>query len=119
MLLKDFSISRDYDEKDYTYGTNCGSHCYCNDCLQCSPVAQATIRKNLMGSETSENAKDKSFPEGSMGDHSKAGGAAGEPPYDGDNKKGRDGLANALPGDGPDHPSEVTAGLCGDEGQNC
>ena len=84
-----------------------------------APVAQATIRKNLMGSETSENAKDKSFPEGSMGDHSKAGGAAGEPPYDGDNKKGRDGLANALPGDGPDHPSEVIAGLCGDEGQNC
>jgi hypothetical protein len=86
------------------------------------PLAQATVEKNLMGSETSENAKDKSFPEGSMGDHSKAGGAAGDPPYDGDNddeKKGRDGLANALPGDGPDHPSEVIAGLCGDEGQNC
>ncbi len=72
-----------------------------------------------MGSETSENAKDKSFSEGSMGDHSEAGGAAGDPPYDGDNKKGRDGLANALPRDGPDHPSEVIAGLCGDEGQNC
>lgn len=82
-------------------------------------VAQATIEKNLMGSETSENSKDKSFQEGSMGDHSKAGGAAGEPPYDGDNKKGRDGLANALPGDGSDHPSEVIAGLCGPEGQNC
>ena len=83
------------------------------------PEVFASVEKNLMGSETSENAKDKDFQEGSMGDHSKAGGAAGEPPYDGDGKPGRAGLANALGGDDPDHPSDVIATLCGDEGENC
>ena len=86
-----------------------------------TPGVFASVEKNLMGSETSENAKDKDFNEGdgSMGDHSKAGGAAGEPPYDSDGKPGRAGLANALGGDSPDHPSDVIATLCGDEGQNC
>jgi hypothetical protein len=87
--------------------------------LIASPEVFASVEKNLMGSETSENAKTKGFQEGSMGDHSKAGGAAGEPPFDSDGKKGRAGLANALGGDGPNHPSEVIATLCGDQGQNC
>jgi hypothetical protein len=47
------------------------------------------------------------------------GGAAGEPQFDSDGKKGRAGLANALGGDRPNHPSEVIATLCGDQGQNC
>jgi hypothetical protein len=42
-----------------------------------------------------------------------------KPPYDEDGEKGRAGLANALGGDSPDHPSDVIATLCGDEGQNC
>jgi hypothetical protein len=100
-------------------GLICGVIAIAIASLITSPEVFATIEKNLMGSETSENAKAKGFPEGSMGDHSKAGGAAREPPFDSDGKKGRSGLANALPGDDPNHPSEVIAALCGDQGQKC
>jgi hypothetical protein len=79
------------------------------------PVPLSYSTANLIGTETSENAEDKDFPEGSMGDHSKAGGAAGDPPFDDDNEEGRAGLANALGGDSPDHPSDVIATLCGEE----
>ncbi|MGH9986058.1 MAG: hypothetical protein ACRD8W_19120 [Nitrososphaeraceae archaeon] len=74
-------------------------------------------KKNLFGQEAAENAKNKDFAEGSMGDHSKAGGAAGDPPFDQDRDKGRDGIPHAL--GGQDHPSDVIATLCGDEGENC
>lgn len=45
-------------------------------------MTYSTVKKNPKGSETAENAKDKFFPEMCMGDHSKAGGAAGDTPYD-------------------------------------
>ena len=44
---------------------------------------------NLFGKGASDLGKN-----GEMGDHAKAGGAAGDPPYDSDGKKGRSGIGN-------------------------
>jgi hypothetical protein len=54
----------------------------------------------LARSETSETANHfgkgaSTFgKEGTMGEHSKAGGAAGDPPFDDDGKPGRSGIGN-------------------------
>jgi hypothetical protein len=63
--------------------------------------------KNGWGKATSERATEQ----GDIGDHSRAGGAAGEPPFDGDNddeKPGRQGIGNV--GDSDDnnlHPNDL------------
>lgn len=69
--------------------------------------------KNGWGKATSERATEQ----GDIGEHSKAGGAAGEPPFDDDETPGRQGIGNV--GDTDDnnlHPNDLGNFLdCADE----
>jgi hypothetical protein len=55
--------------------------------------------------------------DGEMGAHSRAGGAAGSPPFDSDGKPGRLGIGNVRDAFGLDHVSEIPATLCALPGQ--
>ena len=86
--------------------------------------------RNLFGKEASDLADEEdgdNEPGSEMGEHSRAGGSAGDPPFDSDgeegdtDKPGRFGIGNvgeALTGE-KKHPSEVIELLCGEGGQNC
>lgn len=50
--------------------------------------------------------------DGEMGDHSRAGGDAGDPPFDDDGKNGRSGIGNVRDALGLDHVSEIPETLC-------
>ena len=50
--------------------------------------------------------------DGEMGAHSRAGGAAGSPPFDRDGKPGKLGIGNVRDALGVDHVSDVPAALC-------
>ena len=93
-------------------------------------VGDVLAQKNGWGEATSERATEQD--PGDIGDHSRAGGAAGEPPFDSDgegdeDKPGRQGIGNV--GDSDDnnlHPNDLGNFLdCVDEdvdegeGQNC
>jgi hypothetical protein len=93
-------------------------------------VGDVLAQKNGWGEATSERATEQD--PGDIGDHSRAGGAAGEPSFDSDgegdeDKPGRQGIGNV--GDSDDnnlHPNDLGNFLdCVDEdegegeGQNC
>lgn len=62
--------------------------------------------------------------DGEMGDHSRAGGAAGDPPFDSDgpdgdaDKPGRSGIGNVRDALGVDHVSDIPDALCSQDPGN-
>ncbi|HEX5673099.1 MAG TPA: hypothetical protein VFX75_02740 [Nitrososphaeraceae archaeon] len=79
--------------------------------------AEKPTDPDCFGEEASQLGKG-----GDMGDHSKAGSVAGEPPFDSDgegddDKPGRQGIGN-VGGEGSEtHPSELAEGL--NQGETC
>jgi hypothetical protein len=75
--------------------------------------------KSGFGQATRENLAQ----DGEMGDHSKAGGAVGDPPFDSDgpegddDKPGRSGIGNVRDAFDLDHVSEIPDTLCSLPGQ--
>lgn len=51
---------------------------------------------------------------GDLGEHSRDGGAAGDHPFDDDDKPGREGIRNVGGKGSETHPSDLAEGLSGD-----